>query len=100
MVTLSSVGVGVGTAVGGGGVGVAGAMLTGGSVTGGLLAAPLRLMLTSTTTARMTASRSMPPKISCHLALLAARSPAGVPGSVLALVAGTRSLCLTLRVPQ
>ena len=60
----------------------------------------LRLMLTSTTTARITASSSMPPKISCQRELLAARSPAAEPGSVLALVAGTRSLCFTRRVPQ
>lgn len=97
---LSTVGVGVGTGVGDG-VGVAGRLLTGGTVvTGPPSVEPLRLMLTSTTTDRMTASRSMPPNTSCQRALFAARSPAPVPGSVLPLVAGTRSLCLTRRVPQ
>ena len=72
----------------------------GGVATGPGCVEPFRLMLTSTTTARMTASKSMPPKMSCQRALLAARSPAAVDGSVLALVAGTRSLCLTRRVPQ
>ena len=103
MVTLSTCGEGVST---GGGV-MMGCVSAGGVMLGmtGVLTAPgavepLRLMLTSTTTARMTASRSMPPKISCQRELLAARSPAGVAGSAPALVAGTRSLCLTRRVPQ
>ena len=81
MVTLVTCGVGVGWGVL---VGIYGVEVTGGSDIGGTVVAgppftePLRLMLTSTTTARMTASRSMPPNTSCQRELLAARSPAGV----------------------
>lgn len=61
---------------------------------------PLRLSETRTTTANMTATSNMPPKIICQRAFTAALCPDGVDASSPGVGFGTRSLCLTRRVPQ
>src|SRR5699024_3502128 len=104
MVTLSIVGVGVGVGVAvGGTVGSVSSFALGttGTVGEGLVTPPLfRLMEMSTTTAKMTATSRMAPKMSCQRAYTAALWPEGVDISPPGVGPGTRSLWRTRRVPQ